>query len=174
MFTESVFRSMQDLSPADLHCVRAAEGWFELGDAGEAEAELAKLAKPIQLHPVVSELRWQIHAQRKHWKDCVVIARSMTKAAPSEPLGWIHLSYALHELKRTQEAWDNLIAVVEDFPKEPTIRYNLACYACQLGDLPEARRWLKKTFALGRKKESKQMALQDLDLKPLWLEIAQM
>lgn len=165
---------MPDLSPADLHCVRAAEGWFELGNAREAEAELAKLATPAQLHPVVSELLWQIHAQRKQWKDCVVIARAMTKTAPSEPLGWIHLSYALHELKHTQEAWDNLIAIVGDFPKEPTMHYNLACYTCQLGDLPEARRWLKKTLALGRKQETKQMASQDLDLKPLWSEIAEM
>ena len=165
---------MHDLSPADLHCVRAAEGWFELGNAREAESELAQLATPVQLHPVVSELRWQIQAQRKQWKDCVVIARAITETAPAEPLGWIHLSYALHELKHTQAAWDNLIAVVDDFPKDPTMRYNLACYACQLGDLPEARRWLKKTFALGRKKESKQMALQDLDLKPLRPEIAEL
>lgn len=165
---------MQELSPADLHCVRAAEGWFELGNAREAEAELANLAKPVQLHPVVSELRWQIHAQRRQWKECVAIARAMTKTAPAEPLGWIHLSYALHELKHTQEAWDNLIAIVDDFPKEPTMRYNLACYACQLGDLPEARRWLKMTFVLGRKKETKQMALQDADLQPLWPEIGGM
>lgn len=162
---------MVELSPADLHCVRAAEGWFELGNAREAEAELAKLATSTQLHPAVSELRWQIHAQCKQWKDCVVIARAMTKTSPTEPLGWIHLSYALHELKRTQEAWDNLVAIVDDFPKEPTMPYNLACYACQLGDLPEARRWLKKTFAMGLKKEAKRMALEDLDLQPLWSEI---
>ena len=165
---------MPEISSADLHCVRAAEGWFELGNTPEAEAELALLAPPVQLHPIVSELRWQIHAQRKQWPDCVTIARAMTVIAPLQPLGWIHLSYALHELQRTQAAWDNLIAVVEDFPKEPTMRYNLACYACQLGDLPEARRWLKKTFALGRKKETKPMALEDPDLQPLWPEIAGM
>jgi predicted Zn-dependent protease len=165
---------MPELSPADLHCVRAAEGWFELGNAREAEAELDKLATPAQLHPVVSELRWQIFAQQKRWQECVLTARAITRNYPAEPLGWIHLSYALHELKRTQEAWDNLIAVVEDFPKEPTMRYNLACYACQLGDLPAARRWLKKTFALGRKKETKLMALQDADLQPLWPEIGGM
>ena len=165
---------MQEPSLADLHVIRAAEGWFELGNAREAEAELAKLTTPVQLHPVVSELRWQILAQQKRWQECEVVARAITRNAPAEPLGWIHLSYALHELKRTQEAWDNLIAVVDDFPKEPTMPYNLACYACQMGDLPEARRWLKKTLSLGRKKETRQMALQDHDLKPLWPEIAEM
>lgn len=165
---------MSEFSVADLHCLRAAEGWFELGNSPEAEAELAKLGSRAQLHPAVMELRWQIHARGGRWQDCVDIGLALTRSAPGEPLGWIHLSYALHELKRTQEAWDSLLAVVDKFPKEPTMRYNLACYACQLGDLPEARRWLKKTFALGRKQEAKQMASQDLDLKPLWPEIARL
>jgi predicted Zn-dependent protease len=162
---------MKDFPETDQHCLRAAEGWLELGCVREAEAELEGIAPSVRHHPAVLELRWQIHARAKQWEACVDVARAITQAAPKEPLGWIHLSYALHELKRTQEAWDNLLAIVDDFPKEPTMRYNLACYACQLGDLPEARRWLKKTLALGRKKETKQMALEDLDLKPLWPEI---
>ena len=163
---------MKDLAESDKHSLRAAEGWFELGCSREAEAELEALDPSLQRHPAILELRWQIFATAKKWETCVGIAREITGVEPKEPLGWIHLSYALHELKRTQEAWDNLIAVVEDFQKEPTMRYNLACYACQMGQLAEARRWLKKTFALGRKKESKQMAMQDPDLKPLWAEIA--
>jgi len=165
---------MKELSESEQHSLRAAEGWFELGSAQEAEAELAALTPSVQHHPVALELRWQIQARANKWEACVEIARAISKAAPKEALGWIHLSYALHELKHTQEAWDNLIAIVEEFPKEPTMRYNLACYACQLGDLPGARRWLKRTFALGRKKETKLMALQDLDLKPLWPEISEL
>lgn len=165
---------MKELSATEQHSLRAAEGWFELGSTREAEAELVGLAPSVRDHPAVLELRWQILARANQWETCVEIARAITQAAPKEALGWIHLSYALHELKRTQEAWDNLIAVVDDFPREPTMRYNLVCYACQLGDLPEARRWLKKTLALGRKMETKQMALQDLDLKPLWPEIEEM
>ena len=165
---------MPELTPAELHCLRAAEGWFELGNVREAEAELSNFPVTVQLHPAVAELRWQIHAKRKQWHECIQIAQTLTRKAPAEPLGWIHLSYALHELKRTQEAWDSLLTVVDDFPKEPTMRYNLACYACQLGDLLEARRWLKNTFALGRKPETKAMALQDADLQPLWPEIEAM
>ena len=162
---------MKELSHDQQHTLRAAEGWFELGSPHEAEAELVRLTPSAREHPAVLELRWQMQARAKQWEACVDIARAITKVVPKEALGWIHLSYALHELKRTQEAWDNLIAIEEKHTKEPTIRYNLACYACQLGDLPEARRWLKKAFALGHKKETKQMALEDLDLKPLWPEI---
>lgn len=163
-----------ELSESDLHCLRSAEGWLELGNTREAEAELNKLAPSFQQHPAALELRWQIHAGAKRWEACVEFARAMTKVAPKTVLGWIHLSYALHELKRTEEAWDNLIAVAKGFPREPTLCYNLACYACQLGNLPEARRWLKKAFALGREQATKEMALGDPDLQPLRTEIAEM
>ncbi len=62
--------------------------------------------------------------------------------------------------------------VVEDFPKEPTLRYNLACYACQLNRLDEARQWLGRAREIGDADEINRMALADEDLKPLWPEIA--
>jgi len=164
---------MRELSHEEQQTLSAAEGWFELGAPREAESELAGLGSAAKNHPGVLELRWQIRARAKEWDACVDIAKTITQTAPEEALGWVQLSFALHELKRTQEAWANLIAVVEQFPKDVTMRYNLACYACQLGDLPETRRWLKKSFTLGRKKETKQMALEDIDLKPLWAEIAE-
>jgi tetratricopeptide (TPR) repeat protein len=78
---------------------------------------------------------------------------------PDSPFGWIHHAYALHELKHTQEAWNVLLPVVDKFPKEYIMRYNLACYACQLGNLKEARDWLKKAIDLADRKEVKLMAL---------------
>ncbi len=48
------------------------------------------------------------------------------------------------------------------------MRYNLACYECQLGNLKEAREWLKQAFNLGDAKQMKLAALDDPDLQPLW------
>ncbi len=76
-----------------------------------------------------------------------------------------------HELKRTAEARDNLLRVVEKFPMSPTIRYNLACYECQLGRLEHAKKWLEEAFRLGDPKKLKLMALDDPDLEPLWKNI---
>jgi hypothetical protein len=67
-----------------------------------------------------------------------------------------------------------LLTVVDKFPKEYIIRYNLACYACQLGNLKEARHWLKKAIDLAGTKEVELMALHDPDLEPLWKEIGEM
>jgi hypothetical protein len=61
--------------------------------------------------------------------------------------------------------------VVDKFPKDATMRYNLACYKCQLGRLDQARAWLEKAFAIGDARKMKLAALDDPDLEPLWKEI---
>src|SRR5258708_7092119 len=95
-------------------------------------------------------------------------AKAITQLAPERSFGSIHLSYALHELGRTMEAWQNLIAVSEKFPKLPVMLYNLACYSCRLGHLEAARKLLDKAIQHGDAKSIKLMALDDPDLKPLW------
>ncbi len=66
----------------------------------------------------------------------------------------------------------------ECFPKETTVPYNLACYTCQLGDLPGALQWFARALALGESPVEKVLrlraALQDADLQPLWPEFRQL
>jgi hypothetical protein len=54
------------------------------------------------------------------------------------------------------------------------IAYNLACYECQLGHLPQARDLLRTAFKLGNPAVLKVMSLQDPDLEPLRSEITHM
>lgn len=77
------------------------------------------------------------------------------------------------ELKRTREAYGVLISVVDKFPDEHLMRYNLACYSCQLGNLKEAYQWLEKAIDLAGKKDIRQTALDDCDLELLWQEIGE-
>ena len=79
----------------------------------------------------------------------------------------------MHDLKRTKEAWNALLPVVDKFPDDPIIRYNLACYACQLGDLKEAWTWLQAAIDLASKTDIRKMALDDPDLEPLWNKIGE-
>jgi hypothetical protein len=44
--------------------------------------------------------------------------------------------------------------------------FNVGCYHCQLGDLAEAKRCVKK--AVGMDSRFQMMALDDVDLEPLW------
>ena len=113
------------------------------------------------------EVRWHIFAHAKKWEACVDIAQAITQLAPDNAEGWIHRSFALHELKRTQEAFDRLLLVADKFPKVWTIPYNLACYCAQLGRLNESENWLKKAMAIDEHTVNR-AAIDDPDLKPLW------
>ena len=163
---------MLGLTFPDLHHVRAAEGWVGLGAMEDAAAELRRLTPAAQGHPEVLELRWNLAVHQGQWEAALDLARLVVMAAPEKPTGWIHQSYALHELQRTDEAWNRLRPLVERFPNDTTIPYNLACYACQLGDLGVAREWLQRAIKLRGKTEIIAMAIKDTDLKALrpWME----
>jgi Flp pilus assembly protein TadD len=163
-----------ELSPPDSHHLRAAQGWLELGNCFEAQAELALVGHSHHGHPDVLDLRWQLCASAGSWADAVEIGELLVSACPADPNGWIHRSYALHELKRTVEARDRLLPAIERFPKLALIPYNLACYECQLGDMAAAKRLLLQAFALDRTQQSRFNALNDPDLRPLWPEIGKM
>lgn len=155
----------------DQRHLNAAEGWLGLGDYVEADKEIEGIAAETRSHPAVLEVRWQIHAKARRWEGALEIASALAQGLPEEPIGWIHRSYSLHELKRTQEARDNLLRVVDQFPHNAIMRYNLACYECQLGRLEQAKTWLEKAYHLGEPEKIKLMALEDPDLEPLWREI---
>jgi predicted Zn-dependent protease len=164
------------MKPLELHDRRhldAAQGWFELGNCVEATEELEQITPEMRGHPSVLEVRFHIYAAAKKWEYALEIARAISEFAPDNPLGFIHQAYSLHELKRTEEAWNVLLPVVDKFPREYIISYNLACYACQLGNLKEAWAWLKKASDLAGTKQTKLMALEDANQMPLWKEIGQ-
>jgi hypothetical protein len=167
---------VKPLDVSDIHRLRAAEGWFELGDDGEALLELDGISLPEKNHPAVLDLRFQIFANKGEWDACREIAELITREAPASAAGWLHLAYAARRATggSVQAAFSILHPVAETFPNEPTIPYNLACYLCQLGRLPEAREWLKRAFAVGNVTQLKLMALGDRDLEPLWEEISLM
>lgn len=168
---EDVVSGLDTLSPPDSHYVNAAWGWLELENPAEAVAELERLSPPAQNHPDVLSLRWELLAPQKNWLEALEIARALVQLAPDRADSWIKQSFALHELKRTQEAWDALCSVSDHFPKISTISYNLACYACQLDQAPAALVWLRRAMKIGGKECVRKMALSDPDLKTLWYQI---
>jgi tetratricopeptide (TPR) repeat protein len=159
--------TMKPLSPPDSHHLRAAEGWLGLGNHLEASEELERITPQLRAHPDVLEIRWHIYAKETKWDACVDIAGAIIKLDPNRSDAWIHRSFALHELNRTQEAFDQLLPVTDRFPKVWTIPYNLACYCAQMGRLDECQAWFKKAMAVDEH-AVKRVALDDPDLKPLW------
>lgn len=165
---------MRRLQPPDTHYLSAAIGWLELGLPREARAELNHLSPENRDHPDVLEVRWLIHAHEQEWPEAVTVARQYIAASPERSFGWVNQAYALRRAADggLEKAWKALHPAAALFPEEPQIAFNLSCYACQLQRLDEARRWLRRAFAVaGRKDALKRMALKEEDLRPLWDEI---
>jgi hypothetical protein len=164
---------VQGLEPADIHRLNAALGWLGLNSPADARDELDALPKILQSHPAVLEVRWLICAHEKNWSDALAVAERELTAMPDYSGGWLHRAYALRRVTDggLSKAWDALLPAAKKFPTEPTIAYNLSCYACQLNELDASRVWLRQAFKIGDKAAIKQMALEDDDLKPLWEEI---
>jgi Flp pilus assembly protein TadD len=158
---------MAELESPDRHHLNAATGWLELGNPREARAELLRISPPHQQRPEVLEVHWRICAEEKDWSTALALARQLVQAAPEDPTGWIHQSYCLHELRRTEEARTLLLGVADEFSRIGTVAYNLACYACQLDRPEEARLWLDRAIALIGRDRVKMMALADPDLAPM-------
>jgi hypothetical protein len=158
---------MDKLEPPDSQHLRAAEGWLELGNHQEANAELERITPELRSHPDVLEVRWHVCAHSQDWEACVEIAAATVRLAPGRPGGWVHCSFALHELRRTQEAVDSLLPVAQKFRKTWTIPYNLSCYCAQLGRLEESGKRFKKALAV-HAQAVQRAAVDDPDLKPLW------
>jgi len=168
---------MQSLEPPDRHHFLAAVGWLELGTTTEAALEIAKIAPELQGHPDVLELRWQVHAHAKNWNVCADIAKTLVDHFPDRASGWLHQAYALRRSTGggLEAAWNILLPAAKRFPEVHLIPFNLSCYACQMGRMPEAREWLKRAFAIAAKagilKEIRHQAQADPDLEPLRNEI---
>jgi tetratricopeptide (TPR) repeat protein len=162
---------MQKLEPPDSHHLNAAQGWLGLGDWISANQELDKISSEHYAHLSVLQVRLQVYAAAKQWAMAAGIARALAALNPNHPSGWIDWAYALYQLGRINEARGVLLSVVDKFPKENLIRYCLACYACQLGNLKEALDWLEKAKNLTEPKEVNELVLKNPYLKPLWNEI---
>jgi predicted Zn-dependent protease len=161
------------LQGTDSFHLRVAEDWIGLGDYAAASEQLMKISPGRRTQPPALKVRWQICVNAKNWEAALDVASTLVLLDPKESLFWSHLSFALHELKRTAEARDSLLRVVDTFSDNAAMRYNLACYESRLGRMEEAKRWLVEAFKLGGKRPMTQMALTDSDLAPLqeWIRL---
>lgn len=156
----------QPLQPPDSHHLSAAQGWLELGNYLEAGRELARISPPLDQHPDVLEIQYELYAHEKRWQECADTALATMRADPDRQSAWIHYSFALHELKRTKQAYNNLLTVSQKFTDDWHLPYNLACYCAQLGHFAEAQEWFKKAISINDKVCN--FGYDDPDLKPMW------
>jgi tetratricopeptide (TPR) repeat protein len=159
---------MKSLKRLDNIHLEAAQGWLELDNSVEAGAELEKIAPAYRRHPEVLQVRWKVCAHAQKWETCLEIAEILADLIPRQSVAWLFLAASLNSLGQTEEAYETLIEVVEDFPDDPAIPYQLACYGCTLNLLDDAQGWLEEAFQKDGGKELKMMALKDPSLERMW------
>jgi predicted Zn-dependent protease len=164
------------LNISDLHHLRACHGWIELGNLREAEAEWLNITPAAREHSDCLKAILHVYSHREEWDAARDVAESLARLKPDEATTWLSLSYATRRATggSVEAAWNVLFPMSEKFPTAPNVAYNLACYACQLGRPKDAWNWLEKTFDTAQDPRAfKTMALEDSDLEPLWIDIAE-
>jgi Flp pilus assembly protein TadD len=143
-----------------------ALGYIELNLLSEARDELALIKPEDRQTPAVLGIQIELAMARSTWTRVITLAAQVTAAVPALERPWIAWAYALREKQRITDAREVLLrgerAIADP---SPLVDYNLACYYCLLGDLPEARRRLKRACA--REPEWKTEATADPDLAAL-------
>lgn len=164
--------TVSPIPPPDAFHLQSAIGWLLLSNAVEARVELEGISAEHREHPDVLEAWWKVLSEEKNWPGAFACGAKLSVILPSRVVGWIAQSFALHELKRTREAYELLHSVVGRFREHFVIPYNLACYQCQLGNKTEALQWLRRAVDMADVQTIREMALDDNDLSPLREEIA--
>lgn len=143
-----------------------ASGYLGLGLLKDAAEELALIRDDESRSVEALQLWVQLHHQAKQWEPLVKVAEALAGIGPKEEQGWISWAFALRELDRLEEAQEVLLRAEPIHGKTSAVlHYNLACYACLLGDLIETQRRLDTAFKLDA--EFQVEALDDPDLEAL-------
>jgi tetratricopeptide (TPR) repeat protein len=149
--------------------LQAAVGYLELGMLVEANEEIENLAPELKTSSPVLGVRLEIYRAAEKWSLMEVVARELWKRHPDEPVYWNDLAWAVRRADSINAAQKILLDAVERFPGDALTHFNIACYACQLGDIELAKTRVGKAIQLDAK--FKMLALDDPDLEPLWKDI---
>jgi predicted Zn-dependent protease len=145
--------------------VRMAEGYSELGMLDDALAQLDQLDTEHEDRLEILRMRVDILLRKQNWKDALRLSLRFCDANPNQPFGYVHAAFCLHELGRTSEAKQTLLDGPAALLDEPVYYYNLACYDTVLGNLEQAKAYLRASFRLD--KSFRELAKSDPDLKQI-------
>ena len=145
--------------------IRAAEGYAELGMYNEALSELDQLPPSDQERLESLRMRIQVILQIRDWKTGLKLSLRTANLFPKESYGFIHAAFCLHEMGQTKQAKEILLSGPPSLLEEPIYYYNLGCYEAVLGNVDQAKAYLRASFRLN--KGFREIARQDPDLAPI-------
>ncbi|HCY57744.1 MAG TPA: hypothetical protein DHU78_02675 [Opitutae bacterium] len=154
-------RPPHQLSP-QVHLDRA-RGYFELEMFQEVEIELRAIDDQSPWSKQKREMLIFLHQERMQWELMQGFAKSLRLEFPDEEGWWVSEAYATRRAENLDKARKVLLEGLTIHYESAIIRYNLACYACLLGNLGKSLDLLKE--AGQRDEKYKTLALEDEDLE---------
>jgi tetratricopeptide (TPR) repeat protein len=158
--------AIMPLEPPDRQHCEAAVGYVELRMFLDADAELERIDPFNRAAPEVLAVRIAIYHGLKKWEAMRQIAKRLADFEPNDVQWIVSHAYATRRAESIEAAREILLNAEKRFPTEAIIKYNLACYFCQIGDVETAKSYLKKTFEIDSRWGTH--ALEDEDLELLW------
>ena len=76
------------------------------------------------------------------------LSERLAEFQPNDIQWTVSLAYSTRRADSIQGAKQILSNAESRFPKEAIIKYNLACYCCQLGEIENAKNYLQKAFEI--------------------------
>jgi tetratricopeptide (TPR) repeat protein len=153
------------MTPRDALTLRAAEGYLELGMLHEAGAELDGLRGDVDTRIAALMMRSDIASRLRNWPLMLQCSQEWLSLQPGNAGALISLAFATRRTESIPAAREILRGAEQQHPDDVLIRYNLACYACQAGDIEEAQTRLRSVFAADASYVT--LATRDDDLAPL-------
>jgi hypothetical protein len=141
---------------------RLCGAWYVLG----GNTELDKIDPFNRAAPEVLALRIAIYRGLEKWELMQEIAKRLAEF-PARPHSVDNLARICDSASRFDSGSEGSSAEGRaEVSKEAAIKYNLACYFCQTGDIQNAKNYLKKAFEIDL--NWRVAALDDIDLQPIW------
>ena len=140
-------------------------GYVELDLHREAREALSHLSAEALDRPDVIEILVLCLMGEQRWAEGLALAQKLREAEPSEPGGYIHAAYCMHEMGQTREALEFLQNGPRSLHSKSVYFYNLGCYCAKLGKMDEARVLLEKSFEIDS--GLRRVAKKDPDLADL-------
>ena len=125
-----------------------ARGYLELGLVEEAAAELERVPFTHEEATDVTALRLAVLHEQRAWPQLATLSEALVHRNPLDASSWVTWAYATRRAHTLAAAERILLKAEQHHPEEPTIQFNLGCYACLRGDLDAAQRRVDRAVSL--------------------------
>lgn len=107
----------------------------------------------------------EVYRLARDWEQCRQLATQLVTVDPMNVQGYVTHAYATRRAVNLPEARKILLRAEKLHPEEAIIKFNLGCYAAQLGEHAAAVTYVKKAVELDE--SYLKIAAKDPDLEPV-------